>query len=515
MPPVVEQSVRKSIARPSHCLQAQGHPPPAFDGQAPCACAWNSAEECACMRAKAQVVITEQRRLGLGRNIESELLAPKESWQRSPAQQVLTRFERECRFATSTIRPGVEMGVTAVSGVAAAPPSRLPQTNRPLLLLVRRGVSAARGTWTAQVLLSSPSSKPPGPSSSVLFRSTRVRRGAIGMMPPLCVPALRKYPWSHTYQLPQVIPVILVYATVAAIKRQERRSQDRSNIAVGSFPPQRANKDEHVFPLWHLANHISCSRTLSYNVCILRSSFASGTRPTRDRVGCAPKEHSIHFAFASHASSACPLFGSQACRCCAHLNPFPRSTVPPLRPTDPGAIARARPVLETLMRKRAASAYACIANPQPPPAPGATNHHRAFPVYPATDRYVDDYVREIGRIEGRLVSKPSYNTRALAPWYTAPVDDGHTGSPARACLFGLARALAPVAGVYRDREMASDTRSCLLLSSKWDKNPSSRHLMSTSTSHDNEWTGFADKLIGSSSPEPANLPACTSVLSNT
>lgn len=121
------------------------------------------------------------------------------------------------------------------------------------------------------------------------------------------------------------------------------------------------------------------------------------------------------------------------------------------------------------------------------------------------DRPVDDYVREIGGIEGRLVSKPSYNTRALAPWYTASVDDGHTGSPVRACLFGLARALAPVAGVYRDREMASDPRSCLLLSSKWDKNPNNGRLMSTSTSHDNEWTGFADELIGSSSPEPACL----------
>ncbi|KAM6486604.1 hypothetical protein HDV62DRAFT_220731 [Trichoderma sp. SZMC 28011] len=129
------------------------------------------------------------------------------------------------------------------------------------------------------------------------------------------------------------------------------------------------------------------------------------------------------------------------------------------------------------------------------------------------DRSVDDYVREIGGIEGRLVSKPSYSTRALAPWYTAPVGDGHTGSPVRASLFGLATALAPVAGVYRDREMASDPRSCPLLSSKWDKNPN-RRLMSTRTSHDTEWTGSTDMLIGSSSPEPAWLPACTSVLSN-
>lgn len=40
MPPVVEQSVPKSIAQPGHCLQAQGPPPPAFDGQAPYECSY-------------------------------------------------------------------------------------------------------------------------------------------------------------------------------------------------------------------------------------------------------------------------------------------------------------------------------------------------------------------------------------------------------------------------------------------------------------------------------------------
>lgn len=63
------------------------------------------------------------------------------------------------------------------------------------LRLVRRGVSAARGTCTAQVSsnVMCPSSKPPGPSSSVLFVRIECAGEAIGMMPPLCVPALRKY----------------------------------------------------------------------------------------------------------------------------------------------------------------------------------------------------------------------------------------------------------------------------------------------------------------------------------
>ncbi|KAL6835207.1 hypothetical protein V8C40DRAFT_233862 [Trichoderma camerunense] len=38
-----------------------------------------------------------------------------------------------------------------------------------------------------------PSSKPPGPSSSVLFARIECAGEAIGMMPPLFVPALRKY----------------------------------------------------------------------------------------------------------------------------------------------------------------------------------------------------------------------------------------------------------------------------------------------------------------------------------
>ncbi|KAF3076819.1 hypothetical protein CFAM422_000085 [Trichoderma lentiforme] len=281
------------------------------------------------------------------------------------------------------------------------------------------GVSAARGTWTAQVSsnVERPSSKPPGPSSSVLFARIECAGEAIGMMPPLCVPALRKYESMY---------LILIYATVAAIK-------------VGTWP-----------------------------------------------VAAAP------ISIPSHGA----LF-----HLCAQPIRVPSQGVPPSQRRAAAAIVAkspfqpARPVFKTLMRKRAASAYACIANPWPPPAPGATNHHRAFAVYPASrrpqmahmavtcacsirvDRSVDDYVREIGGIEGRLVSKPSYSTRALAPWYTAPVVDGHTGSPVRASLFGLATALAPVAGVYRDREMASDPRSCPLLSSKWDKNPN-RRLMS-------------------------------------
>ncbi|KAL7915236.1 hypothetical protein GGI35DRAFT_174790 [Trichoderma velutinum] len=77
---------------------------------------------------------------------------------------------------------------------------------------------------------------------------------------------------------------------------------------------------------------------------------------------------------------------------CAQPIRVPSQGVPPSQRRAAAAIVakspfqRARPVFETLMRKRAASAYACIANPRVPPAPGATNYHRAFPVYPASHR---------------------------------------------------------------------------------------------------------------------------------
>ncbi|KAL6701055.1 hypothetical protein J3F84DRAFT_360052 [Trichoderma pleuroticola] len=261
-----------------------------------------------------------------------------------------------------------------------------------------------------------------------------------------------------------------------------------------------------------------------------RSSFASGTRPTRDQVGWIRSIGTLHTVClcSSCIIAVCPpvrvpglslLRPSQIpshgalFHLCAQPIRVPSQGVPPSQRRAAAAIVAkspfqpSRPVLETLMRQRAASAYACRANPRQPPAPGATNYRRAFPVYPASrrpqmraairvhaalhpikrahmavtcarsiqvDRSVDDYVRAIGGIGGRLVSKPSYSTRALAPWYTAPV-----------------------AGVYRDREMASDPRSCPLLSSKWDNNPN-RRLMSTSTSHDERMgrvCGYVDRLI--------------------
>lgn len=61
--------------------------------------------------------------------------------------------------------------MTAVSGVAAAPLSRLPQTNA-----AQRGVSAARAEPRRRKVFVCPSSKPPGPSSSALS-STSARRG--------------------------------------------------------------------------------------------------------------------------------------------------------------------------------------------------------------------------------------------------------------------------------------------------------------------------------------------------
>ncbi|PKK49604.1 hypothetical protein CI102_3951 [Trichoderma harzianum] len=358
------------------------------------------------------------------------------------------------------------------------------------------GVSAARGTWTAQVSsnVECPSSKPPGPSSSVLFVRIECAGEAIGMMPPLFVPALRKYESMY---------LILIYATVAAIKVgtcansvRKERSRDRSNIAFCLRDQADKGSD------W-----IRSQCSIRSKLHILPASHASS-----QFVPCsAPRPvPAAPISIPSHGA----LF-----HLCAQPIRVPSQGVPPSQRRAAAAIVAkspfqpARPVFKTLMRKRAASAYACRANPWPPPAPGTTNHHRVFAVYPASrrpqmahmavtcacsirvDRSVDDYVREIGGIEGRLVSKPSYSTRALAPWYTAPVGDGHTGSPVRASLFGLATALAPVASVYQDREIASDPRSCPLLSSKWDKNPN-RRLMR-----------LADKLIGSSSPEPACLLA--------
>ncbi|KKO97716.1 hypothetical protein THAR02_10173 [Trichoderma harzianum] len=334
-----------------------------------------------------------------------------------------------------------------------------------------------------------PSSKPPGPSSSVLFVRIECAGEAIGMMPPLFVPALRKYEYESMY-------LILVCATVAAIK-------------VGTC---------------FLGQLVSIALSISSQHNSSLTTLRKYSPPTRDRIGYAPN---APYEPVAAAPISIPSHGALF-HLCAQPIRVPSQGVPPSQRRAAAAIVPkspfqpARPDFKTLMRKRAASAYACRANPWPPPAPGATNYHRAFAVYPASrwpqmahmavtcacsirvDRSVDDYVREIGGIEGRLVSTPSYSTRALAPWYTAPVGDGHTGSPVRASLFGLATALAPVAGVYRDREKASDPRSCPLLSSKWDKNPN-RRLMSTRTSHDTEWTGFADKLIGSSSPEPACL----------
>ncbi|KAK4082967.1 uncharacterized protein Triagg1_1857 [Trichoderma aggressivum f. europaeum] len=279
-------------------------------------------------------VITEQRRLGLGRNIESELLAPKESWQR----QVLARFERQCRFATSTIRPGVEMGVTAVSGVAAAPLSRLPQTTEDRLARLLAFFSfdsrapgsdwddaAAMCSCFAQVLVQS--AHAPGMTECFGIRNAKVGMDAVvptasGKNGPEPV---RTSPWAPSH-------------------------------------PNRPTEDEVFSTLIQ-----SCLRD--------QADKGSGwIRSIGRPVAAAP------ISIPSHGA----LF-----HLCAQPIRVPSQGVPPSQRRAAAAIVAkspfqpARPVLETLMRKRAASAYACMANP---PAPGATNYHRAFPVYPASRR---------------------------------------------------------------------------------------------------------------------------------
>ncbi|KAL7945653.1 hypothetical protein V8C42DRAFT_62637 [Trichoderma barbatum] len=245
----------------------------------------------------------------------------------------------------------------------------------------------------------------------------------------------------------------------------------------------------------------TCSVSLSDLSCLFSLFILP---PTADKGSI--RKHSTSISLLLTRRRSCPLFASQAVAAapisipshramfhlCAQPIRVPSQGVPPSQRRAAAAIVakspfqQARPIFGTLMRKRAATTWV-------PLAPGATNYHRALPVYPASHRPQCEQLSactrpiqypikrahvacmaapfaciiQAGRSNGGLCPRNRRNRKAShletsvqhsgsgSLVYTAPANDGYTGSPVKGSPFGLASSTPPVYYYYQHSHQSS------------------------------------------------------------